>query len=328
MAVFEAIAAAGHIPVFLDVDLETYGLDHESLRRNKDRLDALVVVHTFGYPADLDGIRACLEGRRIPIIEDCAHSVLSEYHDRLTGTLTEASFFSFGVHKPAATGGGGMIVVNQPALVERAEQEVGALRVGAASEELRHAVGTWLRSLAYCRLLYGILMASPLGRWRDVDRGDPEAKAAEALGASWSPAGVRRVNHTLVEGRLRGFEAKLSRLAENSRKLRKLAENAPLAVPPDPAWGKWNYFMLPVRYPTAQQRDAGRSYLRSRGLDTCALYQNCERNARLFGYLSGCPQAEEAARTICTVPNHSWLAQTDIDYIGRCLRESVEPRRD
>jgi len=74
-AVFDAIVAAGHIPVFLEVDPVSYGLDAQFLREKRQALDALVIVHVFGYPNDLRAVRDALSGRDIPIVEDCAHSL-------------------------------------------------------------------------------------------------------------------------------------------------------------------------------------------------------------------------------------------------------------
>ncbi len=51
------------------------------------------MVHTFGRPADMDSISRVAND--IPVIEDCAHSLLSEYKGRITGTMGVASFFSF-----------------------------------------------------------------------------------------------------------------------------------------------------------------------------------------------------------------------------------------
>src|SRR6266496_417717 len=165
-SVFEAIAAAGHIPAFLDLDLATYSLDLDALERSRERLDALVVVHTFGYPTDLAQVRTCLGGRKIPVIEDCAHALFSQYRHGLLGTHTEASFFSFGLHKPAAVGGGGMAFFNEPSLAKTA-REIAAPAPPSRREELAHIAKCWVRGFAYWRPVYGALLASPLGRFRD-----------------------------------------------------------------------------------------------------------------------------------------------------------------
>ena len=321
--VFEAIAAAGCTPLFLDVDPQTYGIDFSSLARNKDKLDALVVVHTFGYPGDLDAIRACLGGSALPIVEDCATSLLSEYKGRLTGSLTQASFFSFGMDKPASVGGGGILAVNQPELARRVEREYGKLGAGSVGAEIWHALKSWLRALAYWKLPYRIIMASPLGKKREEVGVDLEAEARFALSGKWRAGRMRRVESVLLEGRLQAFAARMPRLAESSRIIRSFVKGMPLAVPDEPRWGKWNHFTFPVCFPSPRQREAGRRFLRARGVDTHRLYMDCVLSARTFGYDSGCPQAERIAATVCTVPNYAWLSHRMLEHIGRSLRESL-----
>lgn len=326
-AVFEAVAAAGHTPVFLDVDPQTYGIDLSSLSRSKDNLDALVVVHTFGYPADLGALRACLAGRTLPIIEDCASSLLSEYMGRLTGSLTEASFFSFGMDKPASVGGGAVLNVNEPDLASRVGHEYRKLGAEPVVTEVWQALRSWLRALAYWKVPYPIIMASCVGKRRDGVGADLEAEASFALSGNWHAARMRRVDAALLEERLRAFLARMQRLAENTRRICNFVKNTPLAVPAEPWWGKWNHFILPVRFPGPHAREAGRRFLRARGIDTHKLYFDCALSAHFFGYRSGCPQAERIAATVCTVPNYAWLSRRAVDHIGRSLDESVAGSR-
>jgi dTDP-4-amino-4,6-dideoxygalactose transaminase len=321
--VFQAIAAAGHIPIFLDVDPQGCGIEFSSLSRNREKLDVLVVVHTFGYPADLDGIRAALGGRDVPIVEDCASSLLSEYKGRLTGSLTEASFFSFRLDKPASVGGGGVLAVNQPELARRVEREYQKLGLEPVATEIWHALKSWLGALAYWKLPYRIIMASPLGKRREQVGRDHEAEARVALSGNWRAGRMRRMELALLEGRLRAFLGSMPRLAESSRIIRSFVRDTPLAVPDEPRWGKWNHFTLPVCFPSPRQREAGRRFLLARGIDTHRLYWDCVLSARTFGYDSGCPQAERVAATVCTVPNYTWLSHRLLEHIGRSLRQSV-----
>jgi len=134
---------------------------------------------------------------------------------------------------------------------------------------------------------------------------------------------MRRVESELLEGRLQAFAARMPRLGANSRMIRSFVQGTPLAVPDEPPWGKWNYFALPVCFASPRQRDAGRRFLRARGIDTHRLYMDCALSARCFGYDSGCPQAERIAATVCTVPNYAWLSNRMLEHIGRSLRQSV-----
>jgi perosamine synthetase len=317
-SVFEAIAAAGHVPVFLDIDLETYGLSEEHLRRNRACIDALIVVHTFGYPADIDRLRQVLESD-VPLIEDCAHSLFSEYHGRPTGTCSDASFFTFGMHKPAAVGGGAALLVNSEERAQSAQREIARLGAESLPHEIRHSLKCWSRSIAYQRAAYGALLGSPFGRYRDVE---PRASSANGNGNHFPPARMRSVDQVLVGQRIDAFRNKLPALAGNTKRLQDAINGSSLETPAEPTWGTWNHFMLPVRYESAKRRDAGRRFLLSRQIDTAPLYQNCARNARFYGYQGECSNAELAAQTLCTVPNHSWLNTEEITYIGESLRLS------
>lgn len=323
-SVFQAIAAAGHVPVFLDVNLDDYALDEDCLRNNRDRIDAVVVVHTFGYPANLERLRESLAGRNVPIIEDCAHALLTESGAGLVGTKTDASFFSFGIHKPAAAGGGALMMVNNPDFAPAAKRQLNNLGKESPLGEVRQSLTCWARSLMYHRLTYGALLASPWGRFRDQELRAANEKDVAKIHQSWTPAKIRSVDRPLVARRIREFRTKMPTLGENTQKLRNHLRRTALAVPSEPSYGKWNHFMLPVRYTSAQHRESGRRFLVKRGIDTSPLFQNCVRNARWFGYEGDCPQAELAARTVCTVPHHPWLSDRELAHIGESLRLSAE----
>lgn len=325
-AVFAAIAAAGHIPVFLDVELNSYALDEDSLWRRKNELDALVVVHTFGYPANLTRINECLENPDLPVIEDCAHSLFSEYMGLPTGSWTQASFFTFGVHKPAPAGGGGALVINNPTLAKAVEEELQSLNAENKLQELGHALVCWARSVSYHRGIYGALLSSVLASRRDVDAVGSTATGPRRRQKNFHASAIRRVDKNLIGKRVCEFALSLQALAQNSARLRDAVAETPLAIPEEPSYGRWNHFMLPLRYESAAQRDAGRQFLLRKRVDTSPLYRNCVRNARKYGYRGGCPQAELAAQTVCTVPNHGWLSEEEVEHIGVTLRLSAEPK--
>ena len=73
--VFDAIVNAGLTPCFIDID-DNYTMDPDDLQEKIEDLEAVVVIHTFGRPADIDKIKN-ISGDK-PVIEDCAHSLLSE----------------------------------------------------------------------------------------------------------------------------------------------------------------------------------------------------------------------------------------------------------
>jgi perosamine synthetase len=323
-SVFEAIAAAGCEPVFLDVDLGTYSLDLDCLERCKRKLDAIIVVHTFGYPADLGSIRTCLASVKIPVIEDCAHALFSEYQGSLLGAHTDASFFSFGLHKPAAVGGGGVALFNDPALAKSAIRELGLPSTETRWRELCHALKSWARSLAYHRSVYGALLASPFGRFRDECMDSSRKQDMVEGMIQYSLTRMRRSEENLLESRFRRFRDNLPALSRNTQRLRTAIQSVSLETPQEPPYGKWNHYFMPVRYRDGNHRTVGRQFLTRLRVDTAPLFRNCVQDARRFGYAGGCPKAEEAMQTVCTVPHHPWLSDSQIEFVGESLRASTE----
>jgi perosamine synthetase len=323
-SVFEAIAAAGCMPVFLDVDPETYSLDLDYLERCRRKLDAIVIVHTFGYPANLGLIRTCLAGVEIPVIEDCAHALFSEYQEKMLGTHTQASFFSFGLHKPAAVGGGGIALFNDPALAKSAIRELGLPSTETRWCELRLAMKSLARSLAYHSAVYGALLASPLGRFRDgcMDTRNDKNELKGLI--QYSPKRMRRSDQILLDSRFHEFGEEIKVLSRNTHRLRTAVQSVTLDIPMEPSYGKWNHYLLPVRYRDVDSRNVGRRFLAHHRVDTGAPFRNCVRDARRFGYTGGCPKAEEAVQTVCTVPHHGRLSDSQIEFIGETLQRSIQ----
>jgi len=319
-AVFVAIAAAGHHPVFLDVDLNTYGLDEESVWRNRSRLDALIVVHTFGYPVNLGRIQDALGNHDVPVIEDCAHSLFSEYMGVPTGSWTQASFFTFGPHKPAATGGGGLLVVNNPEIASRVEVTCRFLATPRNSEEFKHSLATWMRGLCYERVAYGALLAMSPNATRETRVDETQHRAYIDGFSLIKVRAMRRVDRASLGERVRAFRNSLAVLAENTSEIRAAVHGTRLKVPDEPDYGTWNHFMVPVRFQSEAHRQSGRRFLRRYGVDTSPLYKNCVRNAALYGYRGACRNAERAARTVCTVPNHAWLSKEEMQHLCDALR--------
>lgn len=129
VATANAIAYNNAFPIFIDVDLDTMGLSPRSVEAfllsfaeiredgcyNKNtgrKIAACVPMHTFGFPIHLDElIRICTEWK-IPVIEDAAESLGSEYKGKPTGSLGRLGVFSFNGNKIVTCGGGGAIVTN------------------------------------------------------------------------------------------------------------------------------------------------------------------------------------------------------------------------
>lgn len=92
----EAVTRAGHRVVFADADPATYTLDLEDVeRRVTPRTSAVIAVHLYGHPCEMDGLMALARRRGLKVIEDCAQAHGAEYRGRRVGALGDAGTFSF-----------------------------------------------------------------------------------------------------------------------------------------------------------------------------------------------------------------------------------------
>jgi perosamine synthetase len=114
------VVRAGAIPVLVDADPSTWNMDAAHIEsRITSRTRAIMVVHLYGLPADMDPIMAVARKHRLPVIEDAAEMHGQAYRGRACGSFGELSAFSFYPNKHVTTGEGGMVVTDDPALAER-----------------------------------------------------------------------------------------------------------------------------------------------------------------------------------------------------------------
>jgi len=138
VATANAIAYNNAHPIFLDVDLDTMGLSPNAVddfleeygelredgcynKKTGRKIAACMPMHTFGFPVYLDELLIVCNRWKIPLIEDAAESLGSEYKGKPTGSFGEVGVFSFNGNKIVTSGGGGAITTNNIELGERAK---------------------------------------------------------------------------------------------------------------------------------------------------------------------------------------------------------------
>ncbi|MDL0121105.1 DegT/DnrJ/EryC1/StrS family aminotransferase [Halobacterium salinarum] len=121
-----AIRLAGAEPVFADIDAETFNLDPESVREIAETqdVDAILAVHLYGLPCDMDALCDIATEHDLALIEDCAQAHGATYNDQPVGSFGDVACFSFYPTKNMTTGEGGMLVTNDAGIAERAESFV------------------------------------------------------------------------------------------------------------------------------------------------------------------------------------------------------------
>jgi perosamine synthetase len=136
VATANAIAYQNATPVFLDVDLDTMGLSPKAVsvfleefgdlredgcynKRTQKKISACLPMHTFGFPVHLDELIAVCDRWKIPVLEDAAESLGSQYKGKPIGSFGKLGAFSFNGNKIVTCGGGGAIVTNDLKLGEK-----------------------------------------------------------------------------------------------------------------------------------------------------------------------------------------------------------------
>lgn len=121
VATVAAIDHTGATPVFVDISADTYNIDPEKIQKAiTPRTKAIIVVHLYGLPADMDRILAIAKKSGLFVIEDCAQAHGAQYQGRRVGSFGDLGCFSFYPTKNlGALGDGGMVVTKSPELAER-----------------------------------------------------------------------------------------------------------------------------------------------------------------------------------------------------------------
>ncbi|MBM3475628.1 MAG: DegT/DnrJ/EryC1/StrS family aminotransferase [Armatimonadetes bacterium] len=108
------------VPVFADTDPQTFCMDPKEIKRLiTSRTAAIMVIHLFGNPCDMDAVMKIAREHKLPVIEDCSQAHYTRYKERLCGTIGDIGAFSLQASKHITTGEGGMTITNRKALAER-----------------------------------------------------------------------------------------------------------------------------------------------------------------------------------------------------------------
>ena len=114
------ILMVGAKPVFVDSLRDGWQMDPEDVKRKiTSKTKAIVVVHLYGHPCDMDAIMSIAKEHNLFVIEDCAEAIGSEYKGKKVGSFGDISCFSFFGNKTITTGEGGMVMTNDADLYEK-----------------------------------------------------------------------------------------------------------------------------------------------------------------------------------------------------------------
>lgn len=280
-ATANSILFTGARPVFVDIDSKTFNLDPNKIEEaiNK-KTKAIMPVHLYGQPADMDPIKKIAEENNLWIVEDAAQAHGAQYHNQMVGSLGDIACFSFYPTKNMTTGEGGMITTDSDELADAAR----ILRSHGESERYNHTI------LGYNFRMTDIAAAIGLVQLKRLD------------------------------------EFTKSRI-ENSEYLTTHIDTIEGITPPfvlDQV--KHVFHQYTVRVGDGK-RDAVKDFLSELGVGTGVHYPKTIYEQKLYQDLritGNCPQAENAASEVLSLPVHPGLTVGDLGDIVNLLEEASE----
>ena len=158
IATINAIIYNGASPIFIDVDIDTMGLSPNAVeifleefgeikngvcynKKTNKKIAACMPMHTFGFPVHLDELNKICTKWNIPLVEDAAESIGSEYKEMPTGSFGKLGVFSFNGNKIVTSGGGGAIVTNDFELGIKAKHLTTTAKVPHPFEYVHDEIG-------------------------------------------------------------------------------------------------------------------------------------------------------------------------------------------
>jgi dTDP-4-amino-4,6-dideoxygalactose transaminase len=313
--VFDAIHQAGLSPRFLDSNINDFNLSVGDLRKKRSELAAVVVVHMFGIPCDMDAIIAV--AGTAPVIEDCAQSIFSTYKDRQTGLLSTASFFSFRCGKYISAGEGSAIFTRDLELKKKIEGIVNSFENWSASGMLIDSILTFVKATLYKRPWYG-LIGHPIGMRLDK-------KLNLTAKGGFETSKIAATHLALIEERITNFQEKINIQKEHAHMLLNTVEPVNFGMLSEGNSLSSNWFQFALKFQNTNQRDAMADYLFAQGIDTSKYLDEIVDEAhRNYGYGGDCPNAELLSKTVLLVPIHYSLRTSDIEHIAHSINEGTQ----
>lgn len=114
------ILQVGAAPIFVDSEADTWQMSVSDIKAKiTSKTKAIIVVHLYGHPCEMDGIMKIAKEHNLFVIEDCAEAIGSKYKGQHVGTFGDVATFSFFGNKTITCGEGGMVVTNDATIYDR-----------------------------------------------------------------------------------------------------------------------------------------------------------------------------------------------------------------
>lgn len=322
LVVAQAVVASSNRPVFVDIDLADYNMDVSAVKAAlTPQTRAIIATHLYGYPTDVDAIRAAAGDDRIIVIEDCAQGLLTPFPGT-TGLRGDIGLFSFGPNKQLSTIQGGVIVTNSSDLYEKVkayrDREASRVSVKAWAKRWARLVASYL---VFNRPMYGVLQRAGLVGW-----GSHESDAANPSAAEMP--GDYATAYMDFQGRVGLVQLrKLDTVLARRRTLAELYDRELQGIPglsPAPTIPGATYSQYTLRIARRDETDFPLRML-DYGVSVDQAYDYSLPYLKLYrSYAKGeYPRAKQAAREVINLPSYPNLSMTDARHIAESVRRSL-----
>ncbi|WP_085524178.1 DegT/DnrJ/EryC1/StrS family aminotransferase [Tuberibacillus sp. Marseille-P3662] len=157
-----AVTYCGATPVFVDAEPETWNIDPDGIEAKiNGRTKAIIAVHLYGHPVDMDAVQFIAAEHNLYVIEDAAEAHGAEYKNQRVGSIGDVACFSFFGNKMITTGEGGMITTNNDAL----QQKIVLLRGQGMDPENKY----WFPVIGYNYRMTNMQAAIGLGQLENME---------------------------------------------------------------------------------------------------------------------------------------------------------------
>ncbi len=307
-ATAEAIALVGAKPVFVDVRPDDCNIDPEKIEAAiTPRCKAILPVHIFGFPAEMDKINALAQKHGLKVIEDAAQAIGSDYKGKKIGNTENLASFSFYPTKNlGAAGDAGMVTTNDDRLatILLALREHGAAKNGAKARELLTGVADEFALESADKKVDNLY--NPYKYYNYLIGYNSRLDALQAA--------ILRIKLKQLEGYTAAREKVAARYTVALRGI--------LAVPTACAYGRACFHQYVVK---TEQKEALGEFLAARGIGSGAFYPVPLHLQKAFSYLGhkkgDLPVAEKLAEQTVCLPIFPELFEEEADAVIQAIKD-------
>ncbi|MEK6302797.1 MAG: DegT/DnrJ/EryC1/StrS family aminotransferase [Acidobacteriota bacterium] len=302
IATANVVRMVGAVPVFADIDPGTFNVTPETIEAVvTPRTKAIMPVHQFGLPADVDGVTNVARSHGLVVIEDAACAMGSRYRGRPVGSRGNITCFSFHPRKAVTTGEGGMLVTDDDVLAARARVLIN--HGASVSDLVKHKAGTVEALLA---------------------------EEFHEVGYNYRMTNLQGALGVVQMSRLDGILALRQKRAERySAAFAEIPGIIPPAVP-DYATPGWQSYAIRLADDARVSRNDVAQRLLDAGIACRPAYMACHLQdvfRRLYPRLR-LPGTERALESVIILPLYPQMSDAEQEYVIDCVARAIDPLSD